>query len=89
MKHTAPHTASTRTHPDPACAGCFQPRCSCGWIGEIVADEGAANAEAFAHMRSTEERMVETARERALEIIRRYAPTPTAETPLERAQRDA
>lgn len=85
---TASHTPRVSTHPDPACWGFYQPHCSCGWTGEISPHEGDASAEAVAHAAASNDRTVDTARERALEIIRRYAPTAT-ETPLERAQRDA
>lgn len=43
------HNAHPGTHPDPACAGWFRPRCSCGWRGEIVADEATAEAACEAH----------------------------------------
>lgn len=38
-EHRAMHPGS---HPDPACWGWWQPRCACGWRGELVGDEGAA-----------------------------------------------
>lgn len=43
------------THPDPICAGVYQPRCACGWRGDPVADEGAAIDAADAHASGADE----------------------------------
>ena len=44
------HVATAATHPDPACAGWWQPRCRCGWVGPLEGDEGNALAHAVTHM---------------------------------------
>jgi len=69
------HHTRAATHPDPDCAGVFQPRCSCGWRGELTASESDAAWLAEAHRR--------------YELEGSTNQTAAAvETPLERAMRD-
>lgn len=62
------HSARAASHPDPDCAGVWQPRCTCGWRGELVADEAQAGWLAEAHRRyqTDDGAPVETLLERAM-----------------------
>lgn len=73
------HNARAASHPDPDCAGVWQPRCSCGWRGELVADEAQAAWLAEAHRRYEHSNPGSFNEQAAAPV----------ETPLERAMRDA
>lgn len=53
--------------------GLWQARCSCGWFGEILADEGAAGDEAQAHFDASEPTPAERSRAAALRIIAQHS----------------